>query len=253
MIKRIKWKDHPTLGNLELDFTKDGGKNIFNTIIFVGENGCGKTSILESINNFLNHGSIVYFDYIDYKIIEKNKSFKVINNAPFKEASIGHYERIDEDDGKSRDVFYLNKDKYSIYADFDEIRRYGCFYSKARSGFITNKITTTTTLQLDLTKNEDDRDNDFTHIKQLLIDIDSQDNEFIKNELTNNGSLIYKNIEDKLKMYRFKNAFDNFFDNKLSFLKVNLESSYEKEILFSKNNKKYCDRQFKHRRETDCI
>ena len=38
MIKKVKWKEHPILGNLELDFTKEDG-SIYNTIVFAGENG----------------------------------------------------------------------------------------------------------------------------------------------------------------------------------------------------------------------
>ena len=44
MIKKIKWKEHPILGNLELDFCKKD--NIcYNTIILAGENGTGKRCI----------------------------------------------------------------------------------------------------------------------------------------------------------------------------------------------------------------
>lgn len=38
MIRKIKWKNHKVLGNLELDFNRsDGG--IYNTIVLAGENG----------------------------------------------------------------------------------------------------------------------------------------------------------------------------------------------------------------------
>ena len=41
MIKKIKWNNHPIIGNLELDFTKPDGTP-YNTIVIAGENGSGK-------------------------------------------------------------------------------------------------------------------------------------------------------------------------------------------------------------------
>ncbi len=52
-IRKIKFEDHQILGNLELDFTNGNGKTV-DTIILAGENGCGKTQILEAIYNLEN-------------------------------------------------------------------------------------------------------------------------------------------------------------------------------------------------------
>lgn len=65
MIRKIKWNNHDVLGNLELDFTKPDG-SIYNTIVLAGENGTGKTTILETLSTFLNLGSIEAFEYISY-------------------------------------------------------------------------------------------------------------------------------------------------------------------------------------------
>ena len=67
-IKKVKWNNHPILGNLELDFTNPATGEPFNNILFAGENGCGKTTILESISTFLNLGSFENFEYIEYII-----------------------------------------------------------------------------------------------------------------------------------------------------------------------------------------
>jgi AAA ATPase domain len=47
-IRRIKFKNHHVLGNLELNFTDENGKAV-DSVIFAGENGCGKTRILDAI------------------------------------------------------------------------------------------------------------------------------------------------------------------------------------------------------------
>ena len=53
MIKKIKWHNHAILGNLELDFTKPDG-TIYDTIVLAGENGTGKTTVLETLSNYLS-------------------------------------------------------------------------------------------------------------------------------------------------------------------------------------------------------
>lgn len=55
-IKKIKYKKHPILGNLELDFTSENNK-AEDIIFLAGENGCGKTTIIDNI-----------FDVIAYKL-----------------------------------------------------------------------------------------------------------------------------------------------------------------------------------------
>ncbi|MFM7458603.1 MAG: AAA family ATPase [bacterium] len=49
-IKSLKLTDHPILGNLELDFTI--GDRVADNVIFAGENGSGKTTVLNLINDF---------------------------------------------------------------------------------------------------------------------------------------------------------------------------------------------------------
>ena len=55
MITKVKWNNHEILGNLELNFTKDDGSP-YSTIVLAGENGTGKTTILETLSTFLNLG-----------------------------------------------------------------------------------------------------------------------------------------------------------------------------------------------------
>ncbi len=49
-IKSLKLKDHRMLGDLELDFTI--GDRVADNVIIAGENGCGKTALLNVINGF---------------------------------------------------------------------------------------------------------------------------------------------------------------------------------------------------------
>src|SRR5215212_1263162 len=51
-IKKLKFENHPVLADLELNFTDKTEKSV-DTIILAGENGTGKTVILETIYEFL--------------------------------------------------------------------------------------------------------------------------------------------------------------------------------------------------------
>lgn len=65
MISKLKWKNFNALGNLELDFSKSD-ETVYNTIVLAGENGTGKTTILDTLASYLNKNSIKPFEYIDY-------------------------------------------------------------------------------------------------------------------------------------------------------------------------------------------
>ena len=51
MLTGIEIKNHPFLGDVELSFTKENGE-CFSTVLFVGENGSGKTSLLAELASY---------------------------------------------------------------------------------------------------------------------------------------------------------------------------------------------------------
>lgn len=173
-INKIKWKNHIVLGNLELDLTNLATSKPFNTIVFAGENGTGKTTILKSISDFLNGGSIESIDYIDYII--NGQTFQAIPPANLDHNQYGFYQ-IKDNVGN---LVSINTGKGSGVGKFginpNEIRHNGCVFSKARADYKTNKITYTTTQSLDVTKYENDQVDDFTSLKQLIVDTQNQDN-----------------------------------------------------------------------------
>ena len=52
-IRKIEYTNHPIFGDLKLDFTDKDGKTL-NTIIIAGENGVGKSLLLNNIFDFSN-------------------------------------------------------------------------------------------------------------------------------------------------------------------------------------------------------
>ncbi len=117
------------------------------------------------------------------------------------------------------------------------IRFYGCVYSKARADYKTNRITSTTTKQLDESNQDIDNEEDYTSLKQLLVDICEQDYKEYAEENKQLGvnPKPWPDFYPTSKMYRFSNAFDNFFEN-MKYSRV-ADKSNEKVILFKKSDK----------------
>lgn len=234
MIKQIKWKDHPILGDLELDFTKEDG-NIYNTIIFAGENGTGKTTILENLSEFLNLGALEYIEYIKYMV--NDNEYLIYPQEDNQGAKFGFHKRKNEITGE---IINVSVGKHDIISEkekhLEDIRAYGCSYSRARSGFVTKRVTSTTTQQLDGESHENDESQDFTTIKQLMVDVQTQDNSEWWNIAGNKDKPSFEEFKKKSKIFRFENAFNEFFDT-ISFKKIDNNDPTEKRILFEKHGK----------------
>ena len=131
-----------------------------------------------------------------------------------------------------------------IVQDLGDIRHYGFAYSKARSGFKTQPVKSTTTQQVDRDKYEPDDQEDFTRIKQLLIDIDGQDSSYLKrlcsNTVKSNQNLnnqTFTTFDEQSKMHRFKTAFNEFFET-IEYSEIDDTDINEKKILFTKHGHK---------------
>lgn len=233
-ISKIKYDAHPALGDLELDLINPNTNAAYDTILLVGENGTGKTTILSDLSSFMNGKSLGNIASIEY-FVETDK-----------------YEATHHTNPHWPDYFYMVKDALGVQhaitnsgrenSDNEEmnrmnIRRYGCVFSKARADYKTDKIQHTTTKKLDQDKTDADDVDDFTSLKQLIIDIENQDNAEFAALHRNNGSsaeswgVFFK----KSRVYRFKNAFDSFFQ-KIKYDRTE-DVDNEKVIFFKKNNK----------------
>lgn len=233
-IKKVKWLDHPILGNLEIDFTNAITGESFESILFAGENGTGKTTILETLSVFLNIGTFEYFEYIEYLV--NGKVYRAIpppTPTIFKE----RFQIVDDLDNITLIESNRSYNSELIETNILDIRHYGCIFSKARADYKTERIAGTTTKQLDTDKYEIDQDDNFTSLKQLIVDIHNQDNSEYA-EINRGLGSVPKTWEDfylTSKIFRFKNAFDNFFE-KLEYYKV-ADENFEKSIIFKKNSK----------------
>jgi predicted ATPase len=230
---KVKYDNHPVLDSLELDFINADTGKPYDIVLFAGENGTGKTTILEGISTFLNKGSFKYFDYIDYLV--DTKELKAVQPAPPYDKYDGLYDMIDESGQRVAMPTNSTTKNEEIDSNPKNIRYNGCIFSKARSDFNTKPIKSTTTKQLDTTKYDLDTDDDFTSLKQLLVDIENQDNTAyrVQNRERGNCPLSETDFYLTSKMFRFSNAFNSFFDT-IKYDTVADEGS-EKTIMFKKN------------------
>lgn len=233
MINKVKWDNHPVLGNLELDFTLADG-SIAKTIVFAGENGSGKTTILESLNEFLTLNGMLYIDSIEYE--EGGLCYKACYSEEMQSGQSGFHIREALATGKEEKIWRNgNNQREQLEEDVADLRRHGCLYSRARSGFSTRAINATTTEKIDERKFDQDNNDDFTTIKQLIVDLYTQDCMDYAHINQHGSTLNWNSFDANSRLRRFKNAFSGFFEN-MDFDRVEVVAN-EQVVMFSKNGK----------------
>ena len=228
----VKWKGHPILGDLELDFVNPKTGKAYDTIVLAGENGSGKTTVLHTLNDFLCVGPINIFEYIDYDI--NGTSYRVVpqerSNRFF---DIWNNDKNKVEVGRRVDIFQDDED-----AEKDP-RYYGCVFTRGAINYKTNKIEKSSSSDVDKEKHDRGNDDSGTPLKQLLVDMEEIYNEehrlWYEGQLDKDKRVDDSEVYKKSKIRRFKEAFNNFFDN----IKYEgLETGEEKNIIFKKEGKK---------------
>lgn len=195
MISKFSCQNHPILGDLLLDFCKDDGKP-YKNIVLIGENGCGKSTILRLISNHFAGGKL------ENSTIESVKQNGEKDNKPLYStgfcysSSQTEFSRDNEfDDGNYKNASDLDEKTYEENCDEKNIKY----------------------LFLNI-KNNDSLD---------LMDIAESESKVSDSK--------YLSFQKESRVYRFTNAFNNFFE-KLKLVKIDCR---EKKIIFEKNGKNF--------------
>ncbi len=224
-IKRIGFKNHPVLGNLILDFCDKNGV-VAKTIILVGENGTGKSKILEAL----------------YQYATNNLNFECeieIANPKIPEGKNKLYFRWNE----------TNQNRTNAYDQAGKFLALGlepnksnflppAIFSDGNLNLDAKQINAVTSQDIDKSASSRRSDAGFSaKIKQLLVDIKSQDaldlSEAYYNAIAEKKAL--DNLSLTPRLTRFTIAFNKMFDN-LTFSTIKNETSH-KAVLFKKNRK----------------
>lgn len=235
-IRKITFENHFLFGNLHLDFTNADGQTV-DTIIIAGENGVGKSLLLntlfkffpfdiESVSEPRNEKFELEFEISDdeFEIIKNQHNIATyatdgIENNIFK--IILDY-NILTNTSRPKAILYFNVNNQPVSisgsslftAEWVKILR--AIFSDVEINFTSQDIKNVTSRNVDIkeARSEKSNTNLATEITQLLIDVQSLDAlEFTDWARAN----INKNIEEKridTRIKRFTNAFEYMFPTK---------------------------------------
>lgn len=234
-IKSIEFQNNPILGNLNLNFTSPEG-NIIDTIIFAGENGCGKSTILNSIYDFslftvnaseFEERRIFTFEFNAEEISILQKNISVATPIKFAEHDVQNEFTISFQfpwkDWNNITTHYKFQNGGDIYAISSSVFHeqnikplFSSIFSDVEIHFSPAIITATTSIELDekMSTSKKTSTSLATEITQMLIDVHSSDaSDYL--EYANNH--IGTPIESKdlyKRTNRFKDAFSFMFEKK---------------------------------------
>lgn len=139
-VKRLKFKNHKVLGDLDISFQIDSN-NTLDTIVFIGENGTGKTTILREIYNLMdlenmqNSGNKIFLELEENeKAILKKDPLEKNNNIIMEEdilydcidikKEVYDFEDIEKDKYKSKVIYLPTEVNFNSLKSVDRTFRY---------------------------------------------------------------------------------------------------------------------------------
>lgn len=248
-IRKIKLENHTVLGTIDFDFTDKYGKVIDN-IIIAGENGTGKTVLLNLIYSFCNP-ALENEKRNEKRFFEIELTDEEITHL-YENANLKHYFK----EPLSDNIFQLFYD-FSITENWEQVKimihtQNGekmiggdvivheakilrSIFSDAEINYLPNQIRSVTAKDVDTLnfKSEKSSKDLATEITQLLIDIETLDNQ----DFSNWGKLnVGKPVDESQlnnRMKRFTDAFSYMFPSKK--FKHIINRNGHKSLVFEEN------------------
>ena len=219
-IKKVKFQNHPILKNLELDFCDING-NAVDTVILAGENGVGKSTIIDALYKMSTFS-------VNYEFqVELENEGRIITLTYY-------YKRRDGVDGSLYIKDGQGLDSIVSWPDAKNRYKFNGLFSDVDINFKSETISSVTSLELDtITKSKRSNQNLPKEIKQLLIDIQALDDAEVSRACRENRDKPMSSLKINERMPRFTNAFNKMFSG-LSYSRVENKQGH-KEILFEKN------------------
>lgn len=115
-IKKIVYNNHNILGNLELDFTNKNGK-AEDMIFIAGENGCGKTTIINNIFDMFSSVRVNGEGLLSYylELNDEDVNFLKKNKPEWFSGFAQNELRIDRDANLEYEEIYIHGEKNKVY------------------------------------------------------------------------------------------------------------------------------------------
>lgn len=222
--RKVKFYDHPILKNLELDFCGEDGRAV-DTIIIAGENGTGKSTLMESIYQIVSK-AIKFNADIELEVGEEVRKITYRKETNASGSLLIHVK-----DNKGLNT-YTNTIGNTLHQAYPLCG----VYSDVDINFHAQPVSSVTSLTLDSTSDSRRSGTDLPkQIHQLIIDIQALDDADLayayRSAKTANQSI--SDINFKERMPRFTAAFNRLFEN-LSYSRITNRGD-KKAILFQKN------------------
>lgn len=189
-IKSLNFVGHNILGNLSLDFTVDG--KCFDNIVLIGENGVGKSTILEAINNLSS--------YNDESIVRKiiiSKDEIVSQKLKINQYNSGNKKHYTYENEIGQSLGNVTKENGFIY--------YPCI-------LISPDVNRQSNMLNNNKPKIDDEQTANMNLELILTEFVNQDNADCVNSLRLDYSKA-KECDSQLRIKRFEDAFNIFFKN----------------------------------------
>lgn len=260
-IKKLKITNNKKIGNIELDFTKNG--KIQDTIILAGNNGSGKTTILEEILSLIDHSRVsgeknrtdetisAILELTDEELQEIKENIKNADYGNINEGNIltnevelkidfngqiGTYDRYKtyvHNEGKTQKI-----DSYNILNKGKLEKIMTVFYSSANIDYNLGDIPNITTIDLDNFEGNSiiSNINSGNQIKQTFVDISNLDAQDFQKWAKNHIGEKVDSSKMDIRLKRFTEAF-KFIMKDLEFKEIENEPN-SKEVIFKRNGKK---------------
>lgn len=216
-IKSIKFKNHPILKNLELDFC-DANGNAADTVIIAGENGTGKSSLLNYLYSLSS--SVVSAESI-VMINDDNVDIPLMYSYDSKREHIW----ISDNRGlRTLPGLPELKEKYKMSGIFSDVD----------INFQADNLSSVTSMALDTSDSSRRSTTDLPkQIKQLLIDVQALDDAELSHAMRENPTKTKAELQVAERIPRFTNAFARMFDG-LTYDRIDNAGGH-KVIYFKKN------------------
>ncbi|MBZ5761782.1 AAA family ATPase [Rhizobium sp. VS19-DR104.2] len=224
-IKSVELIGHPGIGNLFVSFVDDDS-NTFNTVVLAGENGTGKTALLDAIQNVMegNLGGDIGVIKLELHFDDDDRAALSLSDPLL--PSLLHVQTVKliKDTSVTHDwgAYQLewvtsNHAKYSQSAKVHEVawrRHFRSFYNEARVEYAARTPGSVTGLQIDTPDITSIRSGANSDIVQLLVDIRAADAEDLAMWVHNNPGVAPPSDVQNIRFSRFQNAFDEMFPAK---------------------------------------
>ena len=256
-IKKIKLESNPFFGTCEFDFTNNQGQ-IMDNIVLAGENGCGKTQLLNIIYNFSTlptQGDVtderqtftIVLSQAELQQIDQSLDGRLKLVSPTGELDIvldfqsqpGYWSRLKvnyQSVSEDGNIETKNIDSSHLFSRAPVKSIFKSIFSTVEINYSPKPTSNVTAKEIDEEVSTSVRSgNDLaSEIQQLLIDIQDNDAHELQAWVNTHIGMAPPETVRSRRINRFKNAFSQVFDN-LNVSRIVTEDG-KKKVYFNKNN-----------------